>query len=58
VGSADDDINLFLVGSKKCSWQLHEDQDGRFAGLGSKIGPIQALTKIIGNLSSIGVIKT
>jgi hypothetical protein len=38
VGSADDDINLFLVGGKNCSWQLHEGHDGRFAGLGSKIG--------------------
>jgi len=39
AGSADDDINLFLVGGKICSWQLHESHDGRFAGLGSKIGP-------------------
>jgi hypothetical protein len=38
VGSADDVINLFLVGGKNCSWQLHEGHDGRFAGLGSKIG--------------------
>ena len=39
AGSADDDINFFLVGGKNCSWQLHEGHDGRFAGLGSKIGP-------------------
>jgi hypothetical protein len=37
--SADDDINLFLVGGKNYSWQLHESHNGRFAGLGSKIGP-------------------
>jgi hypothetical protein len=39
AGSADDDINFFLVGGKNCSWQLHEGHDGRLAGLGSKIGP-------------------
>jgi len=39
AGSANDDINLFLVGGKNRSWQLHEGHDGRFAGLGSKIGP-------------------
>ena len=39
AGSADEDINLFLVGGKNCSWQLHEGHDGRFDGLGSKIGP-------------------
>jgi hypothetical protein len=39
VGSADEDITLFLVGGKNCSWQLHEGHDGRFDGLGSKIGP-------------------
>jgi hypothetical protein len=32
AGSADKDINSFLVGSKNYSWQLHD-------GLGSKIGP-------------------
>jgi hypothetical protein len=37
AGSADD--NLFLVGGKNCSWQLHESHYGRFARLGSKIGP-------------------
>ena len=40
AGSADDDINLFLVCSKNSSWQLHEVHDGRFAGLGSKIGQL------------------
>jgi len=39
AGSADDDIDLFLVGGKNCSWQLHEGHDGSLAGLGSKIGP-------------------
>jgi hypothetical protein len=39
AGSADEDINLYLVGSWNCSWQLHEGHDGRFVGLGSKIGP-------------------
>ena len=39
AGSADDDTNLFLVGDTNCSLQLHEGHHGRFAGLGSKIGP-------------------
>jgi hypothetical protein len=39
AGSADEDINLFLVGGKNCSSQLHEGHDGRFDGLGSKIEP-------------------
>jgi hypothetical protein len=30
---------FYLVGGKNCSWQLHEDHNGRFAGSGSKIGP-------------------
>ncbi len=28
AGSADEDINLFLVGGKNYSWQLHEGHDG------------------------------
>ena len=36
---ADEDINLFLVGGKNYSWQLHEGHDGEIDGLGSKIGP-------------------
>jgi hypothetical protein len=39
TGSADEDINLFLVGGKNYSWQLHEGHDGESDGLGSKIGP-------------------
>ena len=39
AGSADEDISLFLVGSKNYSWQLHEGHDGEIDGLGSKIGP-------------------
>jgi hypothetical protein len=39
AGSADEDINLFMVGGRNCSTQLHEGHDGRFDGLGSKIGP-------------------
>jgi hypothetical protein len=39
AGLADDDIKLFLVGGINFSWQLQEGHDGRFAGLGSKIGP-------------------
>jgi hypothetical protein len=39
AGSADEGINLFLVGGKNCSWQLYEGHDGTFDGLGSKIGP-------------------
>ena len=39
AGSADEDINLFLVGGKNYSWQLHEGHDGKIDGLGSKIGP-------------------
>ena len=39
AGSADEDINLFLVVGKNCSCQLREGHDGRFDGLGSKIGP-------------------
>jgi hypothetical protein len=39
AGSADEDINLFLVGGKNYSWQLHEGRDGEIDGLGSKIGP-------------------
>ena len=39
AGSADEDINLFLVGGKNYSWQLHECCDGEIDGLGSKIGP-------------------
>jgi hypothetical protein len=39
AGSADEDINLFLVGGKNYSWQLHECRDGEIDGLGSKIGP-------------------
>jgi hypothetical protein len=39
AGSADEDINLFLVGGKNYSWQLHEGHDGEIDGLGSKIGP-------------------
>jgi hypothetical protein len=39
AGSADEDIYLFLVGGKNCSWQLNEGHDGRSDGLGSKIGP-------------------
>jgi len=27
------------VGGKNCCWQLHDGHNGRFAGLGSKIGP-------------------
>ena len=40
TGSADDDITIFLVCNINCSWLLNEghDCDGRFAGLGSKIG--------------------
>ena len=29
AGSADEDINLFLVGGKNYSWQLHEGHDGK-----------------------------
>jgi len=36
AGSADEDINLLLVGSKNYSWQLHEGHDGE---VDSKIGP-------------------
>ncbi len=39
AGSTDEDINLFLVGVKNYSWQLHEGHDGEIDGLGSKIGP-------------------
>jgi len=39
AGSADEDINLFLVGGKNYSWQLHEGHDGEIDGLGSKIEP-------------------
>jgi hypothetical protein len=39
AGSADEDINLFLVGGTNYSWQLHECCDGEIDGLGSKIGP-------------------
>ncbi len=39
AGSADDDINLFLVGGKNCSWQLHEGPQWEICSLGSKIGP-------------------
>ena len=39
AGSADEDINLFLVGGKNYSLQLHEGHDGEIDGLGSKIGP-------------------
>jgi hypothetical protein len=39
VGSADDDINLFLVGGKNCSWQLHEGHNGRFALWALKLAP-------------------
>ena len=40
AGSADEDINLFLVGGKNYdSWQLHEGHHGEIDGLGSKIGP-------------------
>jgi hypothetical protein len=39
AGSADEDINLFMVGVKNYSWQLHEGHDGKIDGLGSKIGP-------------------
>ena len=39
AGSADEDINLFLVGGKNYSWQLHEGHDGEIDGLGSKTGP-------------------
>ncbi len=39
AGSADDDINLFLVGGKNCSWQLHEGHNGRFALRALKLAP-------------------
>jgi hypothetical protein len=39
AGSADEDINIFLLGSKSYSWQLHEGGDGEIDGLCSKIGP-------------------
>ena len=39
AGSANEDINLFLVGGKNYSWQLHEGHNGEIDGLGSKIGP-------------------
>ena len=39
AGSVDEDINLFLVGGKNYSWQLHECRDGEIDGLGSTIGP-------------------
>ncbi len=39
AGSADEDIDLFLVGGKNYSWHLHEGHDGEIDGLGSKIGP-------------------
>ena len=39
AGSADEDNNLFLVGGKNYSWQLHEGHDGEIDGLGSKFGP-------------------
>ena len=39
AGSADEDINFFLVGGKNYSWQLHECRDGEIDGLGCKIGP-------------------
>ena len=29
AGSADEDVNLFLVGGKNYSWQLHEGLDGK-----------------------------
>jgi hypothetical protein len=32
VGSADDDINFFLVSSKNYSWQLHEGHHGEIDG--------------------------
>ena len=35
----DDDINLFVVGGKNYTCQLHEGRDGEMDGLGSKIGP-------------------
>ena len=38
-GKTDDDVNLFVVGGKTYSWQLHECRDGEIDGLGSKIGP-------------------
>jgi hypothetical protein len=38
AGSANKDINLFLVGGKN-SWQLHEGHNGEIDGLGSTIGP-------------------
>jgi hypothetical protein len=38
AGSADEDINLFLVDGKNYSWQLHKGYDGEIDGLGSKIG--------------------
>ncbi len=37
--TTDDDINLFVVGGKNYSWQLHECRNGEIDGLGSKIGP-------------------
>ncbi len=39
AGSADEDLNLFLVGGKNYSWQLHEGHDGEIDGLGSKLDP-------------------
>ena len=39
AGSADDDINLFLVGGKNCSWQLHEGHNGRLLVWALKLGP-------------------
>ncbi len=39
AGWADEDVNLFFVGGKNYSWQLHEGHDGVIDGLGSKIEP-------------------
>ena len=33
----DDEINLFVVGGKHYSWQLHEGRNGEIDGLGSTI---------------------
>jgi hypothetical protein len=39
AGSADDDIILFLVGGKNCSWQLHDDHEGDLLVWALKLDP-------------------
>jgi len=39
AGSADEDINLFLVGGKNYSWQLHEGHNGKLMVWALKLNP-------------------